>query len=128
MTLGRDLWGTPPARRQPAPRTTDRAKGAARGAEASEMVTVPRAELEALKAELRRLRREVGRDVARAGMQADPGPGGDARMFTRAQLAEAWGIGERSPGSLPRTVVAADRSAASAAALDGSAHYLPLAK
>lgn len=34
--------------------------------EASEMVTVPRAELDALKAELRRLRREVGRNIARA--------------------------------------------------------------
>jgi hypothetical protein len=43
-------------------------------AEASEMVTVPRAELEALKAEVRRLRREVGRSVARARMEADPGP------------------------------------------------------
>jgi hypothetical protein len=44
-------------------------------AEASEMVTVPRAELDALRAEVRRLRREVGRSVARARMEADPGPG-----------------------------------------------------
>ena len=45
-------------------------------AEASEMVTVPRAELDALRAEVRRLRREVGRSMARARMEADPGPGG----------------------------------------------------
>ncbi len=44
-------------------------------AEASEMVTVPRAELDALRAEVRRLRREAGRSVARARMEADPGPG-----------------------------------------------------
>jgi len=35
-------------------------------AEASEMVSIPRAELDALQAELRRLRREVGRGVATA--------------------------------------------------------------
>ena len=63
-------------------------------AEASEMVSIPRAELEALQAELRRLRREVGRGMARARMQADPGPGDDALVFTRGQLAEAWGISE----------------------------------
>jgi hypothetical protein len=45
-------------------------------AEASEMVTVPRAELDALRAEVRRLRREAGRTVARARMEADPGPEG----------------------------------------------------
>jgi hypothetical protein len=63
-------------------------------AETAEMVSVPRAELEALKAELRRLRREVGRGVARERIQADHGPGDDAPMFARTQLAEAWGIGE----------------------------------
>jgi hypothetical protein len=62
--------------------------------DASEMVSIPRAELDALKAELRRLRREVGRGVARARMEADPGPGDDAPTFTRSQLAEAWGISE----------------------------------
>ena len=61
-------------------------------AEASELVSVPRAELDALKAELRRLRREVGRGVAMARIQADPGPGDDAPAFTREELAEAWGI------------------------------------
>ena len=63
-------------------------------AEASEMVSIPRAELDALQAELRRLRRQVGRSVAWARIQADPGPGDDAPVFARAQLAETWGIGE----------------------------------
>ena len=63
-------------------------------AEASEIVSIPRAELESLQAELRRLRREVGRGMASARMQADPGPGDDAPVFTRGQLAEAWGISE----------------------------------
>jgi len=58
------------------------------------MVSIPRAELDALKAELRRLRREVGRSVARGRIQADPGPGDDASTLTREELAEAWGIGE----------------------------------
>ena len=62
--------------------------------EASEMVSVPRVELEALKAELRRLRREVGRGVARTRMLTDPGPSAEAPSFTREQLAEAWGISE----------------------------------
>lgn len=63
-------------------------------AEASEMVSVPRAELDALQAELRRLRREVGRGMARTRIQADPGPDDDAPVFTRGQLGEAWGISE----------------------------------
>jgi hypothetical protein len=63
-------------------------------AEASEMVSIPRAELDALKAELKRLRREVGREVARRRIQADPGLGDDAPTFTREELAEAWGIRE----------------------------------
>jgi len=63
-------------------------------AEASETVSVPRAELDALKAELKRLRREVGRDVARRHIQADPGPGDDAPALNREELAEAWGIRE----------------------------------
>jgi hypothetical protein len=62
--------------------------------ETTEMVSIPRAELNALKAELRRLRREVGRGEARARIQADPGPGDDAPTFTREELAEAWGINE----------------------------------
>jgi len=63
-------------------------------AEASELVSIPRAELDALKAELKRLRREVGRRVAMARIQADPGPGDDVPAFTREELAEAWGIRE----------------------------------
>jgi hypothetical protein len=62
--------------------------------EASETVTIPRAELEALKAELRRLRREVGRRTARTRIEADPGPGDAAPTFSRSDLAEAWGISE----------------------------------
>jgi hypothetical protein len=58
------------------------------------MVSIPRAELDALKAEVRRLRREAGRSVARARIEADPGPADDAPTFTREQLAETWGIGE----------------------------------
>jgi hypothetical protein len=58
------------------------------------MVTIPRTELEALKAELRRLRRVVGREVAGARIQADHGPGDGAPAFTRDQLAQAWGISE----------------------------------
>jgi hypothetical protein len=63
-------------------------------AEVSEMVTVPRAELDALKAEVRRLRREVGRSLARARMEADSGPGDAALTLSRSELAEAWGISE----------------------------------
>lgn len=61
---------------------------------ASEMVTIPRVELDALKAEVRRLRRVVGRDAARARIQADPGPGDSTPVFTRDQLAGAWGISD----------------------------------
>ena len=63
-------------------------------AEASEMVTVSRAELDSLRAEVRRLRREVGRAVAKGRIQSDPGPGDDAPTFSRSQLAEAWGISD----------------------------------
>ena len=63
-------------------------------ADASEMVTISRAELDSLRAEVRRLRREVGRTVAKARIQSDSGPGDDASAFSRSQLAEAWGIGD----------------------------------
>lgn len=63
-------------------------------AETSEMVTVPRAELDALRAEVRRLRREVGRSMARARIEADPGPCDGSLTMSRSELAEAWGIGE----------------------------------
>jgi hypothetical protein len=58
--------------------------------EASDMVIIPRSELDALRAELKRLRREVGRGVARRRIQADPGPGDDAPTFAREELAETW--------------------------------------
>jgi hypothetical protein len=63
-------------------------------AEAAEMISVPRVELEALRAELKRLRREVGRSTAKARIQVDPGPGDEAQTFTREQLGDAWGISE----------------------------------
>ena len=63
-------------------------------ADASEMVTISRAELDSLRAEVRRLRREVGRTVAKARIQSDPGAGDDAPTFSRSQLAEAWGISD----------------------------------
>jgi hypothetical protein len=69
-------------------------RGTSMSAEAGEMVAIPRVELDAMKAELRRLRREVGRGIAKARIQADPSPGGDALTFTRDQLADAWGISE----------------------------------
>jgi len=62
--------------------------------EASEMVTVSRAEWDSLRAEVRRLRREVGQRVALERMQADSGPGDGALTFSRSELAEAWGIAE----------------------------------
>jgi hypothetical protein len=58
------------------------------------MVTIPRAELDALKAELRRLRRVVARDIAKTRIQADDGWGDNAPAFSREQLAEAWGVNE----------------------------------
>ena len=60
--------------------------------DASETVTISRAELDALKAELRRLRRIVGRGAAKARILADSGPGDRAPVLTRERLAEAWGI------------------------------------
>jgi hypothetical protein len=62
--------------------------------EATEMITIPRVEFDAMQAELRRLRREAAREVALTTMRADRGPGAgdEARVFTREQLAEAWGI------------------------------------
>jgi hypothetical protein len=70
----------------------DRTEELSVSAEASDMVSTPRVELNALQAEPRRLRREVGRGVARARIHADPGRVDDAPAFTRAQLAETWGI------------------------------------
>jgi hypothetical protein len=58
------------------------------------LVTIPSADLDALKGELRRLGRQVGRGVATRRIQADPGPGDGARTFTRDELAATWGISE----------------------------------
>ena len=60
-------------------------------AHAEDMVLVPRAELDALRAENRRLRREAGDREALRRIRSDSG---DGRTFTREDLAEAWGISE----------------------------------
>ena len=59
-------------------------------AEASEMVTVPRAELDALRAEVRRLRREVGAEHGAGALRGRPWAGGrGAKTMSRSELAEA---------------------------------------
>ena len=58
---------------------------------AEDMVLVPRAELDALRAENRRLRREDGDREALKRIRSDSAEG---RTFTREELAEAWGISE----------------------------------
>jgi hypothetical protein len=60
-------------------------------ARADDMVSIPRAELDALRAENRRLRREAGDAEALRRMRSDTG---ESRTFTREELAEAWGISE----------------------------------
>lgn len=60
-------------------------------AHADDMVLIPRAELDALRAENRRLRRESGDREALKRIRSDSGEG---RTFTREDLAEAWGISE----------------------------------
>ena len=60
-------------------------------AHAEDMVLVPRAELDALRAENRRLRREAGAREALKRVRSDAGGG---RPFTRGELAAAWGISE----------------------------------
>jgi hypothetical protein len=57
----------------------------------AEMVSIPRAELDALRAENRRLRREAGDAEALRRIRSNSGEG---RVFTREELPEAWGIGE----------------------------------
>jgi hypothetical protein len=56
-------------------------------ATANDMVSVLRAELDALRAENRRLRREAGDAEALRRIRPDSG---DGRTFTREELAEAW--------------------------------------
>jgi hypothetical protein len=60
-------------------------------APAEEMALVPQAELDALRAENRHLRREAGDREALNRIRSDSGEG---RTFIREQLAEAWGISE----------------------------------
>jgi hypothetical protein len=60
-------------------------------AHAEDMVLVPRAELDALRAENRRLRREAGDREALRRIRSDSEGG---RTFSRDELAEAWGINE----------------------------------
>ena len=60
-------------------------------AHAEDMVLVPRAELDALRAENRRLRREAGDAATLRRIRSDSGEG---RTFTLEELAEAWGISE----------------------------------
>lgn len=57
-------------------------------------MTVSRAELDNLRAEVRRRRRQIAREEAKARMLADPGPGpnDEALTFSRDELAEAWGV------------------------------------
>ncbi len=57
------------------------------------MVSIPRAELDALRAENRRLRREARDAEALRRIRSDSGEG---RTFSPEELAEAWGISERS--------------------------------
>lgn len=60
-------------------------------ARTEDMVSIPRAELDALRAENRRLRREAGDAEALWRIRSDSGEG---RTFPREELAEAWGISE----------------------------------
>lgn len=63
-------------------------------AEPTDMVEIPRADLTALQAEVRRLRRELGRAEAKQRIVADSGPGDGSVTLSREELAEAWGIVE----------------------------------
>jgi hypothetical protein len=56
-----------------------------------DMVSIPRAELDALRAENRRLRREAGDAEALRRIRSDSGEG---RTFTREELEDAWGSSE----------------------------------
>lgn len=68
-------------------------------AHTEDMVLVPQAELDALRAENRRLRREAGDREALKRVRSDAGGG---RAFTREELAAAWGISERPDSPLTR--------------------------
>lgn len=57
-----------------------------------EVITIPRDEYEALKAEVRRLRREIGRQQAMRAIMENKAHPGQVRTFTREELAAEWGI------------------------------------
>jgi hypothetical protein len=65
---------------------------------AEEMVPIPRADVDALLAENRRLRREAGDAEALRRIRSDSGEG---RILARQELAEAWGISGLPGSSLP---------------------------
>ncbi|WP_157249998.1 hypothetical protein [Nonomuraea typhae] len=58
-----------------------------------EVITIPRDEYEALRAEVRRLRRELGRQQAMRATMDNAAHPGEMRTFTRDELAAEWGIG-----------------------------------
>jgi hypothetical protein len=58
---------------------------------AEEMVSISRAELDALRAENRRLRREAGDAEALRRIRSGSAEG---RTFTSEELSEAWGISD----------------------------------
>lgn len=62
-------------------------------ADAPDMVSIPRAEWDALQAELRRLRRQQGDQLAADRIHADPGPETGSSL-TRSDLTAAWGFGD----------------------------------
>jgi hypothetical protein len=56
-----------------------------------EMVTIPLAELDAMKAELHEYRLAAGRAEALRRIRAFQGPETGGRLYTAEELAEAWG-------------------------------------
>jgi hypothetical protein len=61
--------------------------------ESTEMVAIPRSDLDAMKAEIQQLRLELDRNIALARMKAHPRPEVDGRKFTAEELAQALGLG-----------------------------------
>jgi hypothetical protein len=59
-----------------------------------EMITIPRAELDAMKAELREYRLAAGRAEALRRIKAFQGPETGGRLYSAEELAEAQGLGE----------------------------------
>jgi hypothetical protein len=59
-----------------------------------EMVTIPLAELDAMKAELHEYRVAAGRAEALRRIRAFQGPETGGRLYTAEELAEAWDLRE----------------------------------